>query len=225
MVRKITGLGLCVALVMASTPASAQFGGIGKKLLGGGSSESSASSADASAFLDGAFKSTKNVMIAASLLAQALQDRSKLGEQKAQIDAIQSAHDMKELNSHRAALESNLGVLTSQQDLSSSLTSAYQAGNARQKQLISVAMANLLIGTVRNVRLAGQAPGLLSSMGSNPQMLTKMGELKLAASLIGLQGKGLGTIGIALPKVMGALKLKVPANAETTEPAKYEFGG
>lgn len=225
MVRQITGLSLCIALVTTSTSASAQFGGIAKKMLGGGSSSESVSSGDAGTFLDGAFKSTKNVMISASLLAQALQDRSKLGEQKAQIDAIESAHDMKELNSHRAALESNLSVLTSQQDLSASLSTAYQAGNAQQKQLISVALANLVIGTVRNVKLAGQAPGLLSSIGSNPQLITKAGQLKLAAGLIGLQGKGLGTIGTALPKVMGSLKLKVPTNAETTEPAKYEFGG
>lgn len=211
---------LATAALLSSVPASAQFGaigGFGKKLLGGGSDDA-VSSADAGLFLTGAMKSTKNVMISAALLAQALKDRGGLASRKAQIDAITNAQNFGELNGQRTQLQEDLTALSARQDLAGDLKAAYQAGDAQQQKVIGVAIANLALGVYRNVQLAGAAPGMVKSIGSNPKFITRIGEFKTAATLVGLQGKSLVSIGGALPKVMGALKIKPLPEAETTEP-------
>lgn len=220
---KTISIVLCGALVVAPVSANAGLGGlagglggIGRKLIGG--NNEGVSSSDASSFLNGALKSTKNVMISAALLSQALKDRSQLAGRKAEIDAITNAQNFKELDSHRSTLESDLSVLSGQKDLAAGFVTSYQAGDANQKHLIALALGNLAIGVFRNVRLASQAPGMVSGIGGNPQLLTRLGEFKLAASLLGLQGKGLVKIGGTLPTVMSALKLKMPDQSETTEP-------
>lgn len=216
--HKTISMVLAAAMLAAPITASAQFGalgGMGKKMLGGGDGE--VSGPDAATFLTGAMKSTKNVMISAALLAQALKDRGGLASQKEQIAAITGAQNFGELNGQKVQLEENLQTLTSRADLSADLNAAYQAGDAQQKKVIATAIANLALGIYRNVQLAGAAPGVMKGVGGNPQMLTRMGELKTAANLLGLQAKGLGTIGTALPKVMGALKIKALPQAETTD--------
>lgn len=91
-------------------------------------------------------------------------------------------------------------------------------GYGRQKTIISTSIANLALGVYRNVNLAGAAPGMVRSVGSNPQLMTRLDEYRTAASLLGMQGKGLGTIGGALPKLMTGLKIKPLPEAETTKP-------
>jgi hypothetical protein len=217
--RKPTALLLAAAVLSTPMAASAQFGGLGsmgKKLLGGGSD--SVSSTDAATFLDGALLSTKNVMISAALLAQALQNRDGLASKKAEIVSITSAQSFGELSAHKTNLQANLAALSQQDDLTQQLTNTYQAGNAEQKKVIATAIANLALGVARNLKLAGVAPGMVSSMGSNPQLMTRVGEFKTAASMLGMQGKGLGTIGTALPKLMTGLKIKPLPEAESTKP-------
>jgi hypothetical protein len=214
---------LCAALVTTPMAANAGFGlgGLAKGVMGGGSG-GGVSSADAGSFLEGALQSTKNVMISAELLSVALSNRAGLAEQKAKIEGITGIQSMKDAEAHRAELESNLKVISDRQDAAGDITAAYQAGNAQQKALIAAALGNLAIGVFRNVQLAGKAPGMVSGVGSNPQLMTRLGEFKTAASLIALQGKSLGTIGTTLPKVMGALKLKMPAQSDTTEPQRMD---
>lgn len=219
-IRKPIAILLAASVVAAPMSASAGIGGlggIGKKMLGGGS-EGSVSSADAGAFLDGALLSTKNVMVSAALLAQALKDRDGLASQKAEIDAIGKAQNFGELSSHKSKLQEDLATLSSQTNLTEELSAKYNGGNASQKAAIGAAIVNLALGVQRNVKLAGAAPGMLQSVGGNPQLMTRMGEFKTAAGLLGMQGKGLGTIGTALPKLMTGLKIKPLPEADTTTP-------
>lgn len=219
-IRKPIAILLAASVLAAPMSASAGLGGLGgmgKKMLGGGS-EGSVSSADAGAFLDGALLSTKNVMISAALLAQALKDRDGLASKKSEIDAIQNAQTFGELSSHKTGMEQNMAVLNQQSNLTEQLSATYNAGNAKQKAVIGAAIVNLALGVQRNVKLAGAAPGMVQSVGSNPQLMTRVGEFKSAASLLGMQGKGLSTIGTALPKLMTGLKIKPLPEADTTKP-------
>lgn len=206
---------LMAASVMA-TPitAQAQFGGLAKRILG---DKSGVSGADADGFLDGAMQSTKNVMISAALLAQALEDRTGLAAKKQELNAISNAQDFGELDMHKSTLQQNLAALSDRQDLSGDLQATYNGANAEQKKVIAIAVANLALGIYRNVGLAEKAPGMIKGMGRNPQLLTRLGEFKTAASLLGMQGKGLGTIGRVLPSVMTALKIEPLPQSETTE--------
>jgi hypothetical protein len=211
-----------MAASVLATPigAQAQFSGLGKSILG---DKSGVSSSDANGFLSGAMQSTKNVMISAALIAQALEDRTGLATRKQQIDAITNAQDFGELDMHKSTLQLDLALISDRDDLSGDLEASYNSANDDQKKVIAVAVANLALGIYRNVGLAEKAPNMVKGIGRNPQLLTRLGEFKTAASLLGMQGKGLGTIGSVLPSVMTSLKIQPLPQSETTEPFPIEL--
>ena len=217
-IKTPVSLTLCAALLAAPLPAAAQFGGLMKKVPGLGGGGSSAPAADTGPFLDNALRSTKNVMIASAVLNAVLSTNDDMSTLKARVGAVENAHDMKELGAHKAELQSDMDAIGRTRDLSEQELARYQALSAERKKLVAMAVGNLAIGMLRNVHLAQQAPGMVSSLSGNPQMLGRLGEVKAAADLVGVQARGLGNISGALPKVMGAMKLKMPAPAETSEP-------
>lgn len=214
---KTVKIAFAAAMLLAPVAAHAQFGGLGKKVLGGGGGDS-APAADADAFLANASRSTKNVMLSAALLAQAVTTRGDLAGRKAELVALQNAHDVKELDAHRASLSSDLATLNGRADLAADLSSAYDAGNAEQKKMIQTALANLAIGIYRNTELVGQAPAMVQGIGRNPVLATRIGQFRLAAALVELQGKGLGGIATKMPKLLSAVKVKAPKTSATSEP-------
>ncbi|MBB5700127.1 hypothetical protein [Sphingomonas yantingensis] len=118
----------------------------------------------------------------------------------------------------RAALTpTRLPEGTGADDRAADLSAAYAAGNAEQKKRMAAALGNLALGIYRNTELVGQAPAMIQGVGSNPSMLTRIGQFKLAASLLGLQGKGLAGIATSMPKLFSAMKVKAPAAASTSE--------
>lgn len=216
-ISKMVAGALALTLAATSVTASAQFGGLGrmaKGLVGGGS----VSAADGEAFLYNAARSTKNIMISVRLLSQVLEDRNSLAGQKAYIDEVQNTPDVKELSAHRATFSSDLAVLNQREDLTADLSAAYESGNEEQRKVIALAVGNLAIGILRNTELVGQAPALVEGIGANPQLVTRLGQFKLAAELLGMQAKGLGGVAGSLPKLLRAVKVEMPEDAETTEP-------
>lgn len=210
----------CLALAVLATPTagSAQFGGalrVARGVVGG---EASVSSGDAESFLSNATRSTKNIMISASLLAQLLTDKDGLAGQKAYIDNVQGRQDIGELGALRSSLRSNLDVLAKRENLAADLSGLYNGGTEEQRRVMTLALGNLAIGIFRNVQLAEQAPGIVSGIGANPRLLTRVGDFRLAAELIGIQAAGLGGIASSLPALFSAAQIEMPDQAETTEP-------
>lgn len=223
--KKMLGGVVIAALMAMPVPAAAQFGGLAKKassLVGGGSADN-APVTNPDQFLSGAMLSTKNVMISAALLAQALSNRDELASQKINIDAVKNSSNFSELNAQKANLEGNLSVITDRQDVAGDLTEAYNAGNGTQKRLIAMAISNLALGAYRNIGLANDAPKVVSSVGRNPQLMSRVGEFRTAASLLSLQATGFGKIGGALPKVMSALKIRELDKAGTDQEIAVSF--
>jgi hypothetical protein len=128
---------------------------------------------------------------------------------------------MKQLGAYRTQLQADLDVINNTQDMSARLTSQYQQGSAQQRQLIASALGNLAIGVFRNVKLADQAPGERSiGQSAIADAYRRVQSRRRAA---GDSGQGLTSIGATLPKLMGAMKLKTPAAAESTKPEPYNF--
>lgn len=219
--------GLLIATVLsAPMPAAAQFGGLMKKagnLVGGGSASDTGSVTNPDQFLSVAMLSTKNVMMSAALLSQALSNRDELASQKINIDAVQNAATFGELNAQKVQLEQNLNVIADRQDIAGDLTEAYKAGDAKQKTLIALAISNLALGAYRNINLASDAPKVVRSVGRDPNLMSRVGEFRAASSLVSLQASGFGKIGSALPKVMSALKIKELDKAGTDRPMPVNF--
>lgn len=215
--KKLALAAAAATLLVQPIAAEAQLGMLAHRLTGtqGGASPD--------AFLAASMMSTKNVMIAAALLAQAVQDRSQLAGMKAYADQVQNCADPKALDAMKASLQSNMDALNARKDVAGDITAAYNAGDAEEKKLIGLAVVNMAIGIYRDTQLAAQAPGVISGIGMNPMMLGRIGQLKAAAALLAMQSKGLITVGAALPKVMSAVKIAPPAMAETTTPAAFTF--
>lgn len=219
---KIVEIALVAALLCTPVGAHAQLGAIGKRLLGGDGAASVATG-DADAFLTNATRSTKNVMLSAALLAQAVTSRGDLAGRKAELVALQNAQDIKELDTHRASLTSDLATLNSRADLAGDLSAAYASGNAEHRKRMATALANLAIGIYRNTELVGQAPAMVRGVGGNPAMITRIGQFRLAASLLGMQGKGLAGIATNMPKLLSAMKVRAPATASTSDVSPISF--
>ncbi|GAM04160.1 hypothetical conserved protein [Novosphingobium sp. MBES04] len=221
--RKTFSALVAFSVLAMPVAASAQFGGLAKKALGGGSSGSSVSKGDADGFLNGAVLSTKNVMISAQLLADALRGREDMAAQKAEIASISESKDIGAVNASKERFKSDLAVLSASKDLSGDIQGKYASASSAQKERIAKAVANLALGAYRNVGLAGQAPGMISGVGSNPQLMKRVGDFKTAGSLLSMQASAFTKIAPALPKVMTALKIKPLPEAETTEPRPITF--
>ena len=214
-----------VACLMGTSPAAAgPLGGFGKalgvKLPGTGAtgSEAPASGDDADQFLANATRSTKNVMIAAAILAQAITNAKDLTSQKSYIDAITNAQDSKELDAHRAEFQSNLDTINSNKDIAASIQAGMKVATAQQREMIGIAVINMGIGIARNVDLAASAPRVVGAVSHNVQLLTRVGQFKVAAALIGMQAKGLAGVATSMPKLISATKVSMPANPKQTEP-------
>ena len=212
----IVKLASCLALLVVPSTASAQLGGLGglvKKGLGG---DSGVSGDEAEQFLTGAFQSTKNVMIAAALISDAVRVQKDATSSKIKRDALLGAQTSGELESQLSNFQSDVQVLNTIASDAAPLDAAYKAGNAEQKKMLGIALVNLAIGIARNVELAGKAPGAVSAVGRNPKLLSRAGQFKAAAKLIGLQTKSLTGFAASLPKLMAAAKVKAPAKAEAS---------
>jgi hypothetical protein len=223
--KKFILAGVGSVILVQPIVAHAQFGALGSVAhrATGGSASTEVAGVSPDAFLAASVLSTKNVMIAAALIAQALEDRTKLAGVKIYADQVENCADPKALDAMKDSLNSNVAALNARKDLAGDVTSVYNAGNAQQKKLIGVAIVNLAIGIYRDTQLTTQAPGVISSMGSNPMNLSHITRVKLAAGLLALQSKGLVSVGAALPKMMSAVKIAAPAMAATTEPTQLAF--
>ena len=217
MSMKLAGALLLCAVPMA---AQAQFGAIGKLKsgLGLGGSDSSGESVDTEAFLGNAVRSTKNVMISAVALNYALGIKQDKAGAQAEIASISGMQDIKEIGATKTTFASNLSAIADNEHLADDVRARYEKGSAAEKKMLSLAIGNLAIGVARNLVLAKQAPEAVKSVGSNPMMVKRVGQLKLAGELVGMQAKGLSGIATKLPALLSAVKIKAPAAPETTEP-------
>ena len=223
--KKLILIAASASLLVVPAVASAQLGGLAGKLTGGSSADSNASAPDMAQFIANSTQSTKNVMISSALLAQALTNRGDLAAKKAEIEAINKAHSPAELAAHKDEMASNLATLSGRANLSDDLTATYNQASAAQKAVIGQAVANLALGIYRNTQLVGQAQSVMAGVRSNPLALSHVGDLKTLTGLLGMQAKGIGTVGTSLPKLMKSIKVTPPVLAETTKPKSIDLAG
>lgn len=220
---KKLGLILCTMTALTVPAASnAQLGGMLKKSVGLGGGGANASAGDSAQFLDNAFKASVNTMIAADVLAKAVQSKGSSVGSKDYVNGLMKAQSFKEVDAFTSQFQSNIEALGKNDNVSQDLIAAHGAASAKQKKLISTALFNIALATFRNVQMAQQAPGFVRSIASDPKMLGRLGEFKAAAALLGLQAKGLGVIAPSLPKVLSATKVQPPEQSEATKPQEFD---
>lgn len=213
---------VALTLVAAPLPAAAQFG---KALKGAvpGLGTSSSASVDPDAFLSETVTTTKYMMIAAHILAAAADTSGQRARDANFLKAVQSSQDVKELNALRSTFDADVSAINANQETAAQYEARYAKMTTEQRSQIGAAAYNFALGMYRNVKLSQQAPELLGSLKTNPQMLTKAGQIKTAAELVGMQAKGAASMAGSMKKIMAAGKVAAPVEAESTTPKVIEF--
>lgn len=219
--KKSICLAFCgLIAVSAASPATAQFGL--KNLIPGGQSVPGAA-VDPNRFLADTLETTKLIMVAAALLAQASRDKDQLAAQASYIKSVNDAQDCKELESHKAKFEEDVAAISANEQSTSAIQAAYAQGSAEQKKLIAAALFNLMLGIWRNIRLSQEASQLTANIKANPMLLMKVPKLVAAANLVVIEVRATGPIVGSLQKVMSTIKVQAPEQAETTKAQQVSF--
>jgi hypothetical protein len=222
MKTKVIWVAMALAALTIPAPASAQFGMLKRALPGGGES-ANVSAVDPDTFLAETLETTKYMMTAAAVLADAAGHSAGQADLALRVRSINEVNDVKELGALKAGFQQDLDALNSNKDCAAAIQSQYQKGSLEQRARIGSAAYNFALGAFRNVKLAQQAPQLTENIKSNPRLLMKANQLRLAAELVMLEAKGTVSMAGSIKTLMSASKIDVPAEAETTKPKPIEF--
>lgn len=207
-----------VALIAAThlaSPAAAQLGGL--RNLVPGANTSTAASVDPDAFLAETVETTKMMMIAAALLADASNHDTNRDSIRAKITAIQGVSSIDELNTHTDAFREDAKAAEATAGDAAALQAAYDAASKDQQELMMTAAYNFSLAMARNVRLGQQGSQLIGNLRTNPMMLTKLGSIRSAGSLIGLQAQAARSMGGPLRTLLSRGGVEAPADASTAQ--------
>lgn len=220
--KKLILVGVAVSIATTPLPAVAQLGGMLKSAVPS-LGTSSAASVDPDAFLAETIETTKYMMIAAHLLAVAADTSGQRAQDMKFLTAVQAVQDVKELNAFSANFAQDVAAINANQETAAQFEARCAKMSAEQRAKMGAAAFNFALGMYRNVRLAQQAPELVNSLKSNPRLLTKAGQLKTAAQLVGMQAKGTASMAGSMRKIMTAGKVAAPAEADSTKPKEIQF--
>lgn len=217
--KKIVGIATCLALLAASASASAQLGGLGPKLPGSGSSGGASSQAgDVDGYLTRSTATAQLMMTSIAILEYARGSQNDIAALKAQIGTIQSKKDPKELNAYKATIEPQTKALNDDANAAATIQARYAKASAQEKTLIAAAVYNMFIAVPRAVKLAKDGPDLIKGLGSSPANLGKVGKIKGAVELFTYQVGATTKFAGALPKLMSAVKVQTPSDAQAAQP-------
>jgi hypothetical protein len=202
-------------------PASAQIGQLRSMIPG--ARTSGAASVDPDAFLAETMETTKFMMIAAAVLAQAANTDGGRDALRAQIATIQGASNIGEMDALRGSFTANTEAVTLNYGDAAATQAKYDAATAEQQQLLLSAAYNFALGMARNVQLAAQVPELLQSMQSNPMLIRRAGSIRTAGGLLAQQAQAARSMGGPLRTLMSRGGVEVPTDAHAAEPRAVEI--
>lgn len=207
-----------IALLAAThfaSPAAAQLGGL--RNLVPGASTSGTAAADPDAFLAETIETTKMMMVATALLAQARSHHGDRDALRAEIAAIQGSSSIGELNTHTDKFRENAKILEANAGGAATLQAQYDAASKEQQEMMLNAAFNFSLAMMRNVQLGQQATQLTGSLQRNPAMLTKLGSIRAAGSLVGQQVQATRSMAGTMRTLLSRGGVEMPADASTAE--------
>lgn len=245
--RKIFAVA-CVAVLLAPGAASAQFASSLKGLIPnspksnttapanstpaapnslgsllGAHKAAPASAVDPDRFLADTVETTKFIMVAAAVLADAASASPDQAALAARIKSINEVKDVKELDAHRGEFQQDADALAQNKELTAQIQANLDHADAQQRQRVASAAFNFALGVFRNAKLAQEAPQVVNSIRANPRLMMKAPEIMLAAKLVAVEVRdSAGMVG-SLHTIMTASKIAEPEQAETTKPKPIDI--
>lgn len=207
---------VAVALILGvSTTANAGLGSLTSLIPG---AQKGAATVDVDGFL-------KNAGIAEALMRTSLdQLATSLAskEQIAQIDALkkQAAEktDAKEKGAVDQEVAKSQAAVLNSLDFDKVANEDVKKMDAKQKQKLAGAATNFVLAALKDKELISQSSTVMSSLGSNPANLSKLGTVKDAASSLKNQLELAGSLATKVPKVFSAVGVKNPPTKASDEP-------
>lgn len=214
-----------LAGALAVQPASAQFGGLAKKLAtpAVGGDAGPAPSVDPDAFVADSLETAKMVAFARFVLDAAGANKLDMAGMAIHRDQLDKASNPKELKAVVTQLVSDDQAVADKDARVANIQAKLREGSGKERTLVAAAVLNFGVGMARNVRLVNAAPGLVSSMTSNPMMMAKLGRIKDLAEILRWQAGNVGGFMSAMPTLITAAKVKMPADPQTSKAADYSF--
>jgi hypothetical protein len=206
---KVRHIALAAAIAGFTLTASAVDFGLPK--MGGNKGNAEA---DISSFLQTADEAHKLTSQSAFHLSQALLEREAAQEILDKVAAAKGIAEPKEREAAMAQVEQDMNAKLAKVDYEAKGNELSAAKDKKKASLVSASMYNFVLGLLKDKELTSKGGALVSSAGSNPMLLTKVGEVKNVMSSLSGQMSNMGQIATGLQKLSTKIKsVPLPTSA------------
>ncbi|RYI04043.1 MAG: hypothetical protein EON48_15490 [Acetobacteraceae bacterium] len=206
--------GLALSVPGVASAQVPDLGGMARGLLGG---SSGAASQDPDIFLGEALDATKQMMVAAAVLAQMSRNKNDMAAISERVNAIQNVSEAGDLGAYNASFEEDIAALQTNASDASELQAIYDSANRRQKELMLSASLNFARAVILDGQLAQQFPAMLGSMARNPRHWNKVGHARPLGSMINAQWNAGRSMWDPVTALLRSQNVAVPSEASLGE--------
>lgn len=202
---------VAVAIFAASfaivIPAHAQFGGLLGAVTGGGSDKAAAPAGDVDAFLATAAEAHTLMQSSADKLFEAVATKDEIKRLLDEKKAAETIADPSEREARLKKVEDDKLATLAKVDYAAKAKEMETGLDQKHKDQIGASVWNFMLAMLKDKQLADQGMDLVSSIGSNPMLFTKLGAVKGVISSIASQAANVAKIGAGLQKLATVAKV------------------
>jgi hypothetical protein len=147
-------------------------------------------------------------------MSSALLSKEQVAELKAKKDKAEQVTDPKEKDAQLQEVTKSETAALNEAASDAALKSNVDKMDADRKKLLGASAYNYALGVLQEKALSGQSSGLISSMGSDPSMLTKVGKVKDVAASLTNQLSLHASLAGKMPAVFSAVGAQAPKSAD-----------
>ena len=201
--KKVLFFAAAIGLAV-SMSANAQFGG----LLGGSKSDSKgASAADVDGFLTAAADADSLIRKSSDTLFSAVASKQEIDKYNEDLTAANALTDPKEKDAAIKKAQDDSQAVLAKEDFAKKTDELKKTADAKKKQQVGAAIYNFVLGALKDKELLDRGQGIISSISSNPMMVTKLGKVKDVVGSISSQMGNVSTIASGIQKMTSVVKL------------------
>lgn len=221
-VAAILALGLAVLTPASVSAQLPNLRGMGQNLprsvpgvpnpFGGGASGATAHNPDV--FLREGVEATKQMMVAAAVLAQMSRNKNDMASIRERVNAIQGVQDADDLGSYNAAFEEDIDALKANAGSEAELQALYETANRNQRGLMLDAGVNMIRAGLIDAQLVSDFPAMLTAASRNPANVGKLGHLRTLGGLAGTQLNAMRSMIGPVSALLRSQNVAVPDEAD-----------
>ena len=216
-----TSVHAIAAAVIIGASATASAGLPGLSLPGLGSSSNSTANVDVDGFLKNASAAEQLMRTSLDHMVVSLASKEEVAKLEAMKQQAAEKTDSKEKGAAELEIQKSQAAVLNSLNYDKVATENVKKMDAKQKQKLGAAAVNFVLATLKDKELLEQSNSMLSSLGSNPANLSKLGALKDAAGSLKNQVEVAGALATKVPKVFAAVGVKNPPTKASDKPVEF----